>query len=104
MLCLPLDLLPGWLFGVTTSKVRPELADKIDRYRAECFRVLGQVFKGDVLPSPPAASELSGAALALEIATAVQHLARQQLDLEQRHAAMADCLGPNPTLLPPTAK
>src|SRR5437870_891592 len=28
MLCLPLDLLPGWLFGITTSKVRPDLADK----------------------------------------------------------------------------
>jgi hypothetical protein len=24
-LCLPLDLLPGWLFGVTTGKIKPDL-------------------------------------------------------------------------------
>src|SRR4051794_19139173 len=32
-LAIPLDLLPGWLFGLTTSKVRPELQEKITRYR-----------------------------------------------------------------------
>jgi hypothetical protein len=31
MLCLPLDLIPGWLFGVTVSKVRPEFQEKILR-------------------------------------------------------------------------
>jgi hypothetical protein len=96
MLCLPLDLLPGWLFGVQPSRARPELVDKLRRYRLECFRVLWQAFKGDVLPAAPA-DDLSGAALALEIATAVQHLARQQLDIETRlsdiggrHQVMAD--------------
>src|SRR5689334_19773106 len=58
MLCLPLDMLPGWLFGIQPTRVRPALADKLKRYRAECFRVLWQAFKGDVLPTPPAA-ELS---------------------------------------------
>lgn len=86
MLCLPLDLLPGWLFGVDTARVRPELVDKLERYRAEAFRVLWQAFKGDILPASADAptKNLSGAALALEIATAVQHLARQQLDIESR--------------------
>jgi hypothetical protein len=85
MFCLPLDLLPGWLFGVDTARVRPELVEKLERYRAEAFRVLWQAFKGDVLPvATTPITDLSGAALALEIATAVQHLARQQLDIEGR--------------------
>jgi hypothetical protein len=98
-LCLPLDLLPGWLFGVTTARVRPDLVAKINRYRSDCFRVLWDAFKGDIdaaAPAPderPTAAEAtvapSGAALALEIATAVQHLARQQLDMEQRLADVA---------------
>lgn len=84
MLCLPLDLLPGWLFGLQPTRVRPELAEKLRRYRAEAFKVLWQAFKGDVLPTSAPQKDLSGAALAMEIATAVQHLARQQLDMEAR--------------------
>jgi hypothetical protein len=38
--CLQLDVLPGWLFGITTSKVRKELQGKIERYRRYCFKVL----------------------------------------------------------------
>ncbi len=98
LLCIPLDLLPGYLFGITTGRVRPELVDKLDRYRADCFRVLWEVFKGDagtvvderaVGMGTEMDSAPSGAALALEIATAVQHLARQQLDMEQRLADVA---------------
>lgn len=46
-LCLPLDLLPGWLFGVTPGQARPEIMAKLKRYRADCFRVLWQAFAGD---------------------------------------------------------
>jgi len=44
-LSLPLDLLPGWLFGLTPSRVKPSLAPKLHRYRKECFRVLWQAFQ-----------------------------------------------------------
>src|SRR5262245_9752561 len=37
MLCLPLDLLPGWLFGIQPGRARPEIEVKLIRYRAECF-------------------------------------------------------------------
>jgi hypothetical protein len=48
MLCLPLDLLPGWLFGIQPTRARPELVDKLKRYRRECFRVLWNTLKGDL--------------------------------------------------------
>jgi len=97
LLCIPLDLLPGYLFGITTGRVRPDLVDKLDRYRADCFRVLWQAFKGgadttdarSIATGTEMDSAPSGAALALEIATAVQHLARQQLEMEQRLADVA---------------
>jgi hypothetical protein len=81
VLALPLDLLPGWLFGISAARVREELRDKIIRYQRECFRVLWDAFKQDILPSahtpqPIVPTERPGAEIAYEIATAVQHLAR----------------------------
>lgn len=51
MLCLPLGFLPGWLFGVSSSRVRPELRDKIMRYRRHCFQVLWCEVQADLLQS-----------------------------------------------------
>lgn len=85
MLCLPLDLLPGWLFGLTTSKVKAEYHEKITRYRRECYRRLWEAFAPDILPTlTPAPATASGAQLAYELATAVQSIAREQMELEAR--------------------
>jgi hypothetical protein len=91
MLCLPLDLLPGWLFGIQAERVKSELRDKIIRYQAECFQVLWHAFKADILPpdTQPPARNLSGAEVAVEIAGAVYTLAQQQLALERALAAEA---------------
>jgi hypothetical protein len=92
-LCLPLHLIPGWLFGIDTGRVKPELAAKLNLYRAECFKVLWAAFSTDTpappAPSPAPSSGATGAALAVEIATAVLSLAQQQLDLETRLADVA---------------
>jgi len=49
MYCLPIELMHGWLFGITTSKVKPEYAEKLTRYRRECFRILWQAFQSRAL-------------------------------------------------------
>lgn len=49
--CLPLKLLPGWLFGVDAKRVRPEIRAKIERYQAECYEVLWNYFRGQA-PDP----------------------------------------------------
>jgi hypothetical protein len=95
MVCLSLDLLPGWLFGITARRVKPAIKEKIARYRRECFRRLWEAFKHDILPAiegTPPPSEHSGAELAYEIATAVQHLARQQMEFEQRLSGRIDTM------------
>jgi len=54
-LSLPLEYLPGWLFGINVSRVKPELKDKMIRYQRECFRILWQAFQSraaapDIIP------------------------------------------------------
>jgi hypothetical protein len=44
VLCLPLDLLPGWLFGVTPSRVKPEYRERVRLYRKKCYRALWEAF------------------------------------------------------------
>ncbi|WP_061289638.1 phage antirepressor N-terminal domain-containing protein [Azotobacter vinelandii] len=38
--CLPLDYLNGWLFGVDASRVKPEIRERLIQYQRECFGVL----------------------------------------------------------------
>jgi hypothetical protein len=42
---IPLEYLPGWLFGISTNAVKPELRETIDRYKLECYAVLANHFK-----------------------------------------------------------
>jgi hypothetical protein len=83
-LSLPLEMIPGWLFGVSTSRVRDELKEKLNRYRAECFKVLWNTFKQDIAPTQHQPSGLSSAEQTLEMAAVVYHLAQQQVEFEQR--------------------
>ncbi|MDP9313820.1 MAG: ORF6C domain-containing protein [Chloroflexota bacterium] len=86
MICLPLDLLPGWLFGITASRVRPEIAPKLTRYREECFRVLWRAYQADALAAVGAreAAPATGLAHLRDLGFAMAHMAEQQLALEQK--------------------
>lgn len=44
-LCLPLDLLPGWLFNVSPSRVNAAYREKVQRYRRLCYRALWRAFQ-----------------------------------------------------------
>lgn len=87
-LCLPLEFIPGWLFGVQTSRVKPELREKVMLFRRECYRVLHEAFQQGKLTTGPAFSELlqtdSPAVQAYHLAMAVADLARSQVLMEAR--------------------
>lgn len=91
---LRLDLIPLWLAKVNANRVRAEVREKLILYQTEVAAVLWSAFKHDILPadepSPPA--PMSGAQVAYELATAVQHLARQQLEFEQRFGQRMDTM------------
>jgi hypothetical protein len=54
MVCLPLDYVNGWLFGINAGRVKEEVRDRLVRYQRECYRVLASAF---VKESRPTTSE-----------------------------------------------
>jgi hypothetical protein len=44
MICLPLDYLNGWLFGINANRVKAEIRNNLIRYQRECYRVLAGAF------------------------------------------------------------
>lgn len=43
-MCIPLEYLNGWLFGIDDSRVKPELKERLIKYKKECYRTLHQYF------------------------------------------------------------
>ena len=94
--CLQLEFLPGWLFGISTSRVRPDLQAKITRYRRECYKVLWRAFEADMLSLvDQGVITIDATATPTEISLiqvrdmglAIARMAEQQLEQEQRLAA-----------------
>jgi hypothetical protein len=93
VLALRLDLLPGWLFGIDSGRVKPEMQDKIIRYQTECFRVLWQAFQAEARnaadsglfdsTTPPSEPPLELIQLR-ELGRAIMQMAEQQIELERR--------------------
>lgn len=52
MLCLPIQYLNGWLFGVDVSRVKAEIKDKIITYKKECYQVLHDYWNKGVAINP----------------------------------------------------
>ena len=44
--CLRLDMINGWLFGIDAERVKPEVRDRVLDYQRECHRVLFTHFYG----------------------------------------------------------
>lgn len=51
---LPLDMLNGWLFGVESSRVNPEIRDRLIEYQRECFAALAAYWQQGVATNPRA--------------------------------------------------
>lgn len=96
LLCLPLELIPGWLFGIEATRIKVEQRDKIVRYQRECFKVLWEAFQADALNvsdrvgfeagALPNESTTPNSTLMQirEMALAVAQLAEQQMVLEKK--------------------
>lgn len=84
--CLRLDLIPLWLTTINAKRVHGDVRAKLVRYQVEAASVLWAAFRNDILPTAERHIEerpRSGAEIALDIATAIQHLAHQQLEIER---------------------
>lgn len=47
MICLPIQYLNGWLFGIDTNRIKPEIRETLIKYKKECYQALFDYwFKG----------------------------------------------------------
>ena len=51
--CLPISMLNGWLFGIDTNRVKPEIRQILEQYQLECFDVLYNHFMPKVAQQFP---------------------------------------------------
>ncbi len=51
MLCLPLEYLNGFLFGINADRVKSELKEQVIRYQRECYKVLADAFIDSAVPA-----------------------------------------------------
>lgn len=94
-ICLPLDYLSGYLFGISADRVNPEYREDVIRYQRECYRVLSEALQegrlaGDVTLENIFQTADPDAVQAYQIAKAVMRLARSQLLLEARLTGRID--------------
>src|SRR5947209_1308931 len=91
VLCLPLEYLNGWLFGVNATRVKPELRDKVIRYQRECYRILWQAFQQEARPTVEAPSvPLAALQQIRNMGLAIAQMAEQQMEMEQRLTTRLD--------------
>lgn len=82
MLCLPLDFLNGWLFGVNASRVKSEIRQRLIRYQRDCYRILAAAFQQTaVSPTMANLAQIRGLALA------IAQMAEEQMEHERRISA-----------------
>lgn len=53
VLCLPLGMLNGWLFGIEINRVKPEIRETLKLYQMECYDVLYKHFLPAVAEAHP---------------------------------------------------
>ena len=98
--CLRLDLVPFWLAGINTNRVKAEVQNKLVLYQRECAAILWDSFRPPGQPSSVALTTpttLTPAAQAYEMAMAVATLARQQMNLEAQIVDIAAMVGEHAT-------
>lgn len=83
MQCLPLDYLNGWLFGVSSTRVKDELRERVIRYQRECYQVLAAAFQTPELETAPT-SEQTTLIHIREMGLAIAQMAEQQMALTTR--------------------
>lgn len=95
MLCLPLDFVSGFLFGINADRVKAAIRDKLLRYQRECHKVLSEAFQEGRLTAETSFDDLltqldNEAVQAYKIAQAVMKLAQNQILMEARLVGRLD--------------
>ena len=96
MLCLPLEYLNGFLFGINADRVKSELKEQVIRYQRECYKVLADAFIDSPVPDDWMQSNPEAIAALQQIrenALAVANLAEEQIRMMRRLDKAAIVIG-----------
>lgn len=83
MLCLPLEYLNGWLFGINANRVKSDIRERLIRYQRDCYRILADAFLQRSLPAERSSSTMNLLQVR-EMGLAIARMAEEQLEFEQR--------------------
>jgi len=81
MMCLPIDYLNGWLFGVDAKRVKPEVKAPLIQYKMQCYKVLHDYWHTGQAIHPSANEELPSSVKDRNGLIKTVHMAMKRLDL-----------------------
>lgn len=84
MLCLPLEFLNGYLFGINANRVREDIRDRVIRYQRECYQVLAAAFLETSPSDNTTSTEMQSLIQIREMGRAIMQMAEQQMALTAR--------------------
>lgn len=87
MLCIPLDYLNGWLFGINANRVKESVRESLLKYQRDCYRVLFEAFGRNQVTARPDNELMTSddpAAVAYRNALELANIARDQYYLTRR--------------------
>ncbi len=84
MLCLPLEFLNGWLFGISAQRVKPELRDRVITYQRECYKVLSDAFQQTRQEETAVTPNIAALQQVKALGQALINLAEEQIEQEIR--------------------
>ncbi len=84
MLCLPLDFLNGWLFGVSAQRVKPEFRDRVITYQRECYKILSDAFQERQEEETTVTANIAALQQVKALGQALINLAEEQIEQEIR--------------------
>jgi hypothetical protein len=96
MLCLPLDLVNGFLFGINANRVKEELKARLIQYQRECYRVLADAFINQPVAddwTQTSPETIAALQQIRENALAVARLAEEQMQMMTRLDKAAIIIG-----------
>ena len=83
MLCLPLEFINGFLFGINANRVKPKIREQLYRYQRECYRVLADAFLTRSTETAVSSTEASLLQVR-EMGLAIVRMAEEQIEFERR--------------------
>lgn len=81
MMCLPIEFLNGWLFGVDAKRVKPEIKAPLIQYKMQCYKVLHDYWHTGSAIHPSANEELPSSVKDRNGLIKTVHMTMKRLDL-----------------------